>query len=244
MSREARKRAESGLYHILIKGECLFYEQQDKEEFLKAVKIYSERDFMEVYAYCLFDDISHFVIKEGLNSISGTFKDIQTYYVLWFNNKYNRNGKLFCDRFKSEPIESEKDLLDCIRFVHQLPIKRMDANIKYVFSSYNNYLGKCGIINTELVMLLLEDSPQAYRLFMEQPCENEFITGENQIKLTDEQLAAKIKEMFAGVSADELEQLSRAQWNKLLIKIKKIEGTSIRQIARVLDIGKSIVERA
>lgn len=50
-------------------------------------------------------------------------KRIACNYVYWYNSKYYRNGHLFQDRFRSEPVETDKYFLTVLRYIHQNPIK-------------------------------------------------------------------------------------------------------------------------
>lgn len=244
MARKARERAESGVYHIVLKGndKLLFVEPSDYRRFLELLGGVCETDLAEVYAYCLFDEAVHLVLKEGLVYAGESLKKLVSKYALWCNAKYERDGKLFYDRFASEPLEADAVVLDAVRYVHRLPLSRGES-LEYEWSSYNNYLKKSGL-RSSAVLLLLDDSPLSYRMYMDEACENTFLDDRPKAKLTDMQLAAQLRELLQGVTVEEIEALSEQQFLLLLRRFKEIEGVSIRQLARVLNIGKSVIERA
>ena len=68
MARKAREKSESGMYHVVLKGndKLLFAEDDDYRYFLSLLSKTAERDYLETYAYCLFSEIAHLVLKEGL----------------------------------------------------------------------------------------------------------------------------------------------------------------------------------
>lgn len=237
MARHARERAESGVYHILIKGnnKLLFVEEADRRFFLELIAAVCEKHLLELYAYCLQDESLHIVLKEGLVNISQSIRNILSSYAAFYNEKYAREGKLFADRFKSEPIEGDEQLLECVKFVH-----RLKANC----NSFEKYLKKSRDINFEIVLLLLDNSVVQFKAFMETPINGVFLGADKPHKLSDQDLKSKIKEMLSGVEKEELEGLDEKIELKILRKIKNIPGAGETQIARVLGIPKSQVEKA
>ena len=60
---------------------------------------------------------------------------------------------LFRNRYKSEPIYDRKYLLNCIKYIHNNPVK---ANIveecgDYKYSSYNDYSNNTGIAKNKIL---------------------------------------------------------------------------------------------
>lgn len=244
MAREARRIAESGLYHIVLRSnnKLLFVEASDYRKFIELLDSIAARDLMEVCAYCLFSEAVHLVVKEGLAEISSSMKHLISSYALWCNLKYERSGKLFFDRFASEPIESDSELMDVCRYVFRLPASR-GYDINYEYSSYNNYLKKQGL-RSDALMLLHNQSTMAYKAYNEQSVSGEFLSDLPKVKLTDAELAAKIKQLLLDATQEELDMLTDYEFKILVRRFKKIEGASIRQLSRVLNISKSFIERA
>ena len=44
-----------------------------------------------------------------------TMKPVTTSYARYFNRTHEREGKLFADRFKSEPLETDEEIAECIK---------------------------------------------------------------------------------------------------------------------------------
>ena len=56
------------------------------------------------YAYCLMGNHFHLLIREREESVGETIKRIASSYVYYYNRKYLRDGHLFKERFRSEPV--------------------------------------------------------------------------------------------------------------------------------------------
>ena len=66
MSRQARKLSETGIYHIMIRGnnrQRIFEDEEDNQKFLEVVKDCKEISCFKIYAYCLMGNHAHFLIK-------------------------------------------------------------------------------------------------------------------------------------------------------------------------------------
>ena len=56
MPRLARKRSDSGIYHVLLRGtnkQRIFHEEADYQSFLDALRAYRDLCGFQLYAWCL-----------------------------------------------------------------------------------------------------------------------------------------------------------------------------------------------
>lgn len=113
MAREARKISSKGMYAVSLRGEKLFMDGEDKKVFLEMLEKYFAEG--EVYGHDLEDSEIRLVVKEAPKGISMTMKPLIISYARYFNRTHNLDGKLFSDRFKSEPIESEAQKKEAIK---------------------------------------------------------------------------------------------------------------------------------
>ena len=243
MARKARVKSESGMYHIVLKGndKLLFAEDDDYRHFLLLLSKICERDLLECYAYCLFSETAHLAVKEGLRPIGESIKSLVSAYAVRCNEKYARAGKLFYDRYISEPIETDEELTDAVRFIHALP-KAHGEDATYIYSSYGNYVNKKGL-RSDSLMLLFDDSVVRFREEMEIAPEHAFASGENKVTLSDAQVVALVRRMTGSMTAKEAERITLPILGELSYNLCR-EGASIRQLSRVLQVSKSAVERA
>lgn len=254
MARQAREKSESGIYHILLRGinrQIIFEDSEDKFKFLECLSNYKTVCGYELYGYCLMDNHVHLLIRESKEDIGVIMKRIGVRYVAWYNRKYSRCGHLFQDRFQSEPVEDESYLLVVLRYIHQNPVKAGIVNdiADYWSSSYCEYNNTSRLIDSEYILgMLSNDKEQArkrYIEFMNDTAENDkCLEYEEQIALRDEEVRALIKKSANVNTAVEIQAMQKSQRDVLLREIKKIQGISTRQIARLIGISQSVVARA
>ena len=116
MPRQARQKAESGYYHIMNRGNerrSIFMDDEDRQKYLDLLARQVGKGHADVLAYCLMDNHIHLLIKEGANEngLTAAMRSLGTAYVGYFNEKYNRSGHLFQNRYKGEAVENEAYLL-------------------------------------------------------------------------------------------------------------------------------------
>ncbi|WP_312422430.1 transposase [Anaerospora hongkongensis] len=254
MARQAREKSKSGIYHILLRGinrQVIFEDSEDKLKFLECLCHYKTVCDYELYGYCLMDNHVHLLIRESKEDIGIIMKRIGVHYVAWYNRKYKRCGHLFQDRFQSEVVEDEAYLLVVLRYIHQNPVKAgiVEDMADYGSSSYCEYINTSRLIDSEFILgILSKDKEQArksYIKFMYDTGENDkCLEHEEHIALSDEEVRALIKKSASVDTAIEIQTMKKTKRDELLREIKKIEGISTRQIARLTGISQSVVVRA
>jgi putative transposase len=147
-----RKRSQSGIDHLIIRGinkQVIFEDEEDRAKFMWCLQYYKEVSQYTIYGYCLMDNQIHLLIKEGKELISKAMQRIGVSYVSWFKRKYGRCGHLFQDRFKSEAVETDEYFLMVLRYIHQNPIKTVEGQKMklYQWGSYREYLEKIRLID-------------------------------------------------------------------------------------------------
>jgi putative transposase len=185
-------------------------------------------------------------------------KRINTSYACYFNNKYKRVGHVFQDRFKSECVESDGQLLSVIRYVHNNPVK---ANVvkqasKYEWSSYNlialNNPRNIGIIErSEILEFFSPVEEKALKLFTEYSnkfADEEFLDiKEEKVAEINEENALEYIEKYLKenkITRESLRDDKDAKHRNFLIKeVKEKSNLSIRKIAELLNVNRGIVQR-
>ena len=64
-----------------------------------------------------------------------------TSFGLYFNKKREKIGHVFRERFRSEGIYTKSHLINCIKYIHENPVKAgiCDRCNQYSYSSYNTF---------------------------------------------------------------------------------------------------------
>ncbi len=165
MPRKAREKSESGIYHIMMRGinrQKVFKDDEDCLRFIQTLQKYKEQSDYAIYAYCLMGNHVHILLKTGTEPLEQIMRRVCGSYVYWYNDKYQRIGNLFQDRFKSEPVDGDAYFLVVLRYIHQNPVKAgLVKNIEqYKWSSYKEYLDKAILIDKDFPLGMFNDDDQ------------------------------------------------------------------------------------
>ena len=120
---------EGAIYHITTRGNHrndIFRDEEDFKVYLtiseEALIYYSHINY-KLVAYCLMDNHVHLMIKTDDKPLANLISRISSIYTRYFNKKYNYIGHLFQDRYYSELIKDDKQMLETSRYVHLNPVK-------------------------------------------------------------------------------------------------------------------------
>lgn len=249
MARLARRKSSSGIYHAMMRGinkQTIFESDDDRNYFLQILKHNVDEGNFILYGYCLMDNHVHLLIKEAEDGISTAIKRISASYVMRYNTKYERCGHLFQERFKSEPVEGDGYLLTVLRYIHQNPLVAGISKdmMKYRWGSYREYVKDPIIVDSDFCLSIFspkrEKANELFIKYMNEKNDDLCLEFDELLKLTDSQVIDEIKKL--GVkSISDLQKLEKAHRDKILIEIKKTKGVTIRQVARITGISKSVI---
>lgn len=251
MPRYARKKSESGIFHVMLRGinkQTIFEDDEDRERFLETIGRYKTVSKYKIYGYCLMSNHVHLLLKETEEPISAIIKRNCSSYVYWYNWKYKRCGHLFQERYKSETVENEGYLLTVLRYIHQNPVKAgLSKNIKeYKWSSYNEYAGKTEIVDTGFVLQIFstdrKKAVSSFIVYSNEQNEDKCLDYDEKNRITDNDIR-KYFEKLGIENISELQQMEISKRNAIINEIKAIEGVTIRQLSRITGISKSVIDR-
>lgn len=179
MARKPREWYENACYHITCRGNHrndLFRDAGDFGMYLSllsdTIKYFEDTSYTLI-AYCLMDNHVHLLIQTSTSPISNFMKRINMNYAIYFNKKYNYVGHLFQDRFFSELILDDSQLLETSRYIHLNPVR---ANMvtrpqDYPWSSYCHLIGLNldACINPYYIWKYFQEdhAPKLYQTFVE-----------------------------------------------------------------------------
>lgn len=117
MARTARKKSDTGMYSVILKGKTdIFRNDDDYEDFIERMN----NSDADILGFGLIRDHVFICIKESGAGISADIRSIIISYARYYNKKYGLSGKLFDGRFKSEPLNSVKEAENCVRLVQDV----------------------------------------------------------------------------------------------------------------------------
>lgn len=246
MPRAARKKSESGYYHIILRGigkQILFEDDDDNERFLSTVERYRQELGFELVAWCLMENHVHMLIHDVHDQLDLIMKKIGTSYAFYFNRKYERSGHLFQDRYGSEVVEDDAYLLTVIRYIHRNPEKSGIAKAgDYQWSSYSAYLKPRGEADNAKVLEMI-GGPGKFEEFMSSVSKEECLDVHEKVTIRDEAARKWICSAFKVVSGTELQQWDKRRRDEAL-RALKAKGLSIRQLERLTGINRGVIQKA
>jgi len=201
-----------------------------------------------LYGYCLMDNHIHFLIKERDYTISQLVKRISASYVHWYNEKYERCRQLFQERFKSETVESEEYFLTVLRYIFQNPVKvGIVQNVSnYLWSSYQEYDGKPGLSDIDFALDIFlnirEKAVSLFKVYTNEKNRDECLDYQATRGKSDEEVMVCLKELGIENSC-QLQQMNKRERDDVIRSIKVEENITVRQLARIIGISKSVIAR-
>ncbi|HER24088.1 MAG TPA: chromosomal replication initiator DnaA [Candidatus Atribacteria bacterium] len=161
MSRPLRIAYENALYHITSRGqrrENIFFDDKDKNTFIRKSDETFTKYGITCYAYCLMDNHYHLFIKTAKPNLSQALHYLNTSYANWFGSRYQMIGSLFQGRFKSILVDADSYALILSAYMHLNPIRAgiVSKLEDYPWSSYLDYLGlrKSQMVNLDPSLVL------------------------------------------------------------------------------------------
>ncbi|NQU99108.1 MAG: transposase [Parcubacteria group bacterium] len=144
----ARKHQLEGnlLYHVLNRANArskIFHDSIDYDYFIATVLKYSKEKEISIYHYCIMPNHYHLLleIKEP-EFLSSAIAGINKSYSVYYHKKFKTSGYLWQGRFKSKPIQKDRHILACGRYIERNPVvSGMVYNAEdYPYSSARYYV--------------------------------------------------------------------------------------------------------
>lgn len=174
MARKNRVIFEGAIYHIYQRGnnkEYIFQDDKIKSFILKYLKEYNKKFDYEVLAYVIMNNHYHLLIKTNKSPIDQIMFYLNNLLGKYINDKLNRTGHAFEDRYKCELVETDTYLIWLLRYIHRNPVKANICNdVKdYRWSShsfYQYYIASL-FINTSFILSMLgNDKDSATKVYL------------------------------------------------------------------------------
>ena len=250
LARKSREKSGSGIYHIILRGinrQSIFEDDEDRLKLIEDLAKYKEISQCRIFAYCLMDNHVHLLLQETQEPISMMIQRVSSSYVIWYNHKHERCGHLFQERFKSEAVETDSYFLTVLRYIHQNPIKAKIASdvAAYQWNSYSEYVERAQIVDRAYALSMFSDkSNEAIGRFVQFLRETNrdvcLEISEVKVNVSDDTLRQRVRQQF-GIDAIKICNEMREKQDHILQVLKEIDGTIIRQIARITGLSSTRV---
>jgi putative transposase len=148
MPRRARISFANLPHHIVQRGHCrkdVFLCDFDRIDYLATLAECREAMRLKLFAYCLMSNHVHLIVDPGddATNISALMKRLAGRHARRLNLRNSWSGSIWESRFKCSPIETDRYLLTCGRYVDLNPVRAsiVATPEEFAWSSYRARAG-------------------------------------------------------------------------------------------------------
>jgi REP element-mobilizing transposase RayT len=127
MGRIARFLKDGVCYYIQSRSNQnrkIFKADPDYERYIRLLKKYKLRYQINIYGYCLLPAEAHLIVHPSDSGNLPLFmQGVNQSYAIYYNICYRRVGKVWGQRFQSNLIYSDHDLIRHIKMIEFLPVQ-------------------------------------------------------------------------------------------------------------------------
>lgn len=251
MPRVARQAAASGVYHIMWRRNdkmYLFRDDADNIHFLSILRDVQDDNFT-VLAYCLMGNHLHLLIKTAKANttlLESAMKKVGIRFASYYNRRYERNGHLFQDRFRSRPVETTSYFLRALRYIHLNPVVAgvVQNPQDYPWSSYRDYFcdrqdAICPVNINYAFILHTQEWLQTWHTLTE-PNPNAF--SETESRITDYQATVLIHQLY-GLQPQDIVHQPPDKQQTMFRRLICEEKIRVPQLSRLTGISRGVIKR-
>ena len=248
MPRKARVKSDLCIEHVILRGvnqQIIFEDENDYVQFISILKFYKKACRFKLYAYCLMNNHIHLLLEHTTVELEIIMKKIEVKFVKWYNQKYQRIGNLFQDRYKSEPVNDMRYFQTVFRYIHQNPLHAgMEKELgRYPWSSYRSYANSDNsFIDIEKILSLFSNHAECMD-YLQTTSEEKCMEHNSTIRLSDIEALQIIQKKTPCKSPADFQRLDLITRNHYLSQLYHT-GISIRQLSRLTGISRTAINTA
>lgn len=254
MARPLRENGATMTQNVGLKGlndQNMFFDDEDREYFLESMekaKKLPEMD-VEVPVWALMDNHVHMLIHGDKNDIARFFQSIGGRYGFYFNNKYERKGSIWTDRYYGKPIDTLEEYQQVAAYIFNNPVAAELAealeesewtSFKKVESGEEEHA--CEVIDELVGVEQLVEFTRTYsQVKLEESVKQELEPFRKE-RLFDKKAVREVKEIVSEENLARIPQLTEEMQRRVLAKLQEL-GASLRQIRRVTGLTRVMIGR-
>ncbi len=105
-----------------VAGAPIVVDDEDRHSFLALLRLNADRHEWQLHAFCLMTTHVHLVVETPLPNLSRGMQRLLSAHAQEFNQRWQRFGHLFADRFSSRIIDEESYLNEACSYVLNNPV--------------------------------------------------------------------------------------------------------------------------
>ncbi len=126
MPRCARLDVPGGFYHLMARGNekrAIFSDEDDYRNFIWRLRKVLRESGDKCLAWCLMPNHFHLLFIRGERPLPEFMRRLMTGHAVYFNQRHERVGHLFQNRYKSILCNRDPYLLELIAYIHLNPLR-------------------------------------------------------------------------------------------------------------------------
>ncbi|OGS46846.1 MAG: hypothetical protein A3J79_14425 [Elusimicrobia bacterium RIFOXYB2_FULL_62_6] len=126
MPRQARLDLPGQIYHVLARGierGRICIDDYDYADLAERFRSWLQNSGGKCLAWCLMPNHFHFVILRGDRPLSELMHHMMTGYAVSYNNRHQRAGHLFQNRYKAILCDAQEYLVELVLYIHLNPLR-------------------------------------------------------------------------------------------------------------------------
>ena len=249
MPRKAREKSSTNIYHVMLRGvnkQVIFENDGDRNFFLKVMKTCKEASGFKLHAFCLMSNHVHLLMEPGEEPLETVFRRVGSRYVKWYNEKYERVGNLFQDRFRSENVETQQYFMTVLRYILWNPVKAgmVSSPGQYRWSSYRAYERGEGSLTDTAFAESVFGSRENLIAFCSQDSDDTAMDDDDRIwRMKDDEAIGIMSRITGCASVSEFQQTDPGL-RKAYAQEMYLEKLSVNQISRITGMSRKTVTSA
>lgn len=253
MPRKPRLVSPSGIYHVILRSvnqQLIFEDLSDYQKFIYILSDCKNKYGIDIYAYCIMDNHIHLLIKSN-NNLASFFQSLGSRFVRWYNDKYNRFGHLFQERYFSRIVETKEYFMNTLIYIHNNPVAAKTCRFpsEYYWSSYNAYYGQTNKLVDLNYSYELAGSKEALLQYFAQKnkeldsiYESSYDVPKTIRHITDEDALEIFKKTTNLPSTFEIHNIPKARRNEIIRTLHN-KSLTYSQLSRLLGVSRSTIQR-
>jgi len=148
MARPLRLQFPGAVYHLTSRGNArqkIFFNDADRQLFLKTLAHVVSRYRWICHAYCLMANHYHLLVETPKANLSIGMRQLNGTFTQSFNRRHKRVGHLFQARFKAILVEKESYLLELCRYIVLNPA-RVKSGTDLAAWKWSSYRATAGLV--------------------------------------------------------------------------------------------------
>jgi len=248
MARISRQNLKSLYFHIMVQGinkEYIFSTNEMKEKYKKLLKENIQISNVKLLSYCIMSNHAHMLMYvQNSQEMSKVMQKINTSFSRFYNQKNNRVGFVFRDRFSVQQIMNKQHLFNCLAYIHNNPVKAglVESPQDYKYSSYREWISQKEIIDEMSNELVFGEEKDNINEFNKIHLNKNILDIDDIVENVDyRQIIAKHEEDKGNAIEKIIEDEKLLQ--NIVCELRYESNLSIRKISSILNVNRPRIKK-